>query len=103
MVHAFEPELPPVRNLSTQDSAPEQRAIATDIRRYGTVTLDTLRMGTEAGAIAEAVVQHLSSLAGAEVTVALDIQAHLPDGAPARCNPIFPAVSCAAEDIEKLD
>jgi hypothetical protein len=27
----------------------------------------------------------------------------LPDGAPARCNPLFPAVTCTAEDIEKLD
>ncbi len=27
----------------------------------------------------------------------------LSDGAPARCNPIYPAAACAAEDIEKLD
>lgn len=27
----------------------------------------------------------------------------LPDGAPARCNPIYPADACAAVDIEKLE
>jgi len=27
----------------------------------------------------------------------------LSDGAPARCNPVYPAVACTAEDIEKLE
>jgi hypothetical protein len=41
-------------------------------------------MGTEAGRIAQEVIQHLASLPGASVRVTLEIQADLPDGAPER-------------------
>jgi predicted AAA+ superfamily ATPase len=51
-------------------------------RFYGTVELDTMRLARDAGSIAEAVIQHLNSLVGADVTVTLEIHAHLPDGAP---------------------
>jgi hypothetical protein len=39
-------------------------------------------MTREAGQIAEAILQHLAGLPGAKVTVTLEIQAELPDGAP---------------------
>ena len=52
-------------------------------RRYhGTVSLDTTRVGRDAGRIAEEVVAHLSSLVGAEVRVTLEIDAEIPEGAP---------------------
>ena len=52
-------------------------------RRYhGTVTLDTTRVGRDAGRIAEEVVAHLSGLVGAQVTVTLEIDAEIPEGAP---------------------
>ena len=51
-------------------------------RFYGTVELDTVRMTSEAGNIADSIIQHLSSLVGADVTVTVEIQANLPDGAP---------------------
>ncbi|MFZ2361600.1 MAG: Swt1 family HEPN domain-containing protein [Anaerolineae bacterium] len=51
-------------------------------RFHGSVKLDTLRLSSQAGAVHEAVVQHLQSLVGAEVQVTLEIQAYLPDGAP---------------------
>lgn len=51
-------------------------------RFYGTVQLDTLHLGRDAGMIGEPIIQHLSGLVGAEVTVTLDIHAALPDGAP---------------------
>ena len=52
-------------------------------RRYhGTVTLDTARVGRDAGRIAEEVVAHLSGLLGAQVTVTLEIDAEIPEGAP---------------------
>ena len=51
-------------------------------RFYGTVTLDPTRLGRDAGRIAEEVVAHLSGLVGAKVTVTLEIEAHIPSGAP---------------------
>ena len=51
-------------------------------RRYhGTVRLDPTRVGRDASQIAEEVVSHLVGLAGAEVTVTIEIDANLPDGA----------------------
>ncbi|MEY9625056.1 Swt1 family HEPN domain-containing protein [Sinorhizobium fredii] len=51
-------------------------------RYYGTVTLDAARVGRDAGRIADEVIAHLSGLVGANVTVTLEIQASIPDGAP---------------------
>jgi len=49
-------------------------------RFYGSVKLDSLRVGRDAGRIADEVIQHLTKLVGAEVEVTLEIQARLPDG-----------------------
>lgn len=49
---------------------------------FGTVELDPLRLSTEVGQISQAVIQHLAGLLGAEVKVRLEIEAHLPGGAP---------------------
>lgn len=51
-------------------------------RFYGRIALDPLRMGTQAGQVAEAVVQHLSGLVGAEVEVMLEISGTVPEGVP---------------------
>ena len=51
-------------------------------RFHGAVTLDATRVGRDAGQIADEVISHLSSLVGAEVTVTLEIDAEIPDGAP---------------------
>jgi hypothetical protein len=51
-------------------------------RFYGSVDLDPLRVGRDAGAIAENVIQHLSGLEGARVEVRLEVQAEIPEGAP---------------------
>ena len=52
-------------------------------RRYhGTVVLDTTRVGRDASQIADEVIAHLSGLVGASVTVTLDVEAEIPDGAP---------------------
>ncbi|MBX3269805.1 MAG: DUF499 domain-containing protein [Sandaracinaceae bacterium] len=42
--------------------------------------LDTLRIGRDAGRIAEEVIQHLSTIAGAEVEVSLEIHVHVAGG-----------------------
>ena len=52
-------------------------------RRYhGTVALDTTRVGRDASRIADEVITHLAGLMRANVTVTLEIEADLPDGAP---------------------
>lgn len=51
-------------------------------RRYhGTVHLDPTRVGRDASRIAEEVIAHLAGQAGAEVTVTIEIEAQLPNGA----------------------
>jgi len=49
-------------------------------RFHGTVTLDTTRVGRDAGQIAEEVIAHLAGIVGAKVTVTLDIAAEIPAG-----------------------
>ena len=51
-------------------------------RYYGTVTLDTTRVGRDASQIADEVIAHLAGLVGARVTVTLEIEAEMPEGAP---------------------
>jgi hypothetical protein len=56
---------------------------AAKLKRYhGTVVLDSTRVGRDAGRIAEEILSQLEPLDGAEVTVTLEIEAHIPDGAP---------------------
>jgi hypothetical protein len=50
-------------------------------RFYGTVTLNAQRVGRDAAQIAEEVIAHLAGQVGSEVTVTLEINALLPDGA----------------------
>ena len=51
-------------------------------RFHATATLDSVRLGRDAGQIAEAIIQHLSTLPGAQVEITLEIQARLPEGVP---------------------
>jgi predicted AAA+ superfamily ATPase len=51
-------------------------------RFHGTVELDPTRVGRDASRIADEVVSHLSGIVGANVTVTLEIEAKIPDGAP---------------------
>ena len=50
-------------------------------RFHGAVQLDPTRVGRDAGKIAEEVIAHLTGQVGAEVSVTLEIEAMLPDGA----------------------
>ncbi len=86
-------ELPPPKPIVGPDDPPgPEPAPSPDLpplppepaphRRYhGTVRLDPARVGRDASQIAEEVVAHLVGLAGAEVTVTIEIDADLPDGA----------------------
>ncbi len=53
-------------------------------RYHGSVKLDPTRAGRDASQIAEEVIAHLSGLTGAEVRLTLEIEAEIPDGAPAQ-------------------
>ncbi|MCB1048492.1 MAG: AAA+ family ATPase, partial [Calditrichaeota bacterium] len=50
-------------------------------RFHGTVELDSLRVGRDAGRIAEEVISHLAGIVGARVRVTLEIEADIPSGA----------------------
>jgi len=49
-------------------------------RFHGSVRLDSLRVGRDAGRIADEVIQHLTGLIGSDVEVTLEIQANVPNG-----------------------
>ncbi|MEO8409352.1 MAG: AAA+ family ATPase, partial [Propionivibrio sp.] len=51
-------------------------------RFHGTAVLDSTRVGRDAGKIAEEVIAHLVGLVGAKVTVTIEVDAEIPDGAP---------------------
>jgi predicted AAA+ superfamily ATPase len=62
--------------------APAPAPAVRELRRFhGSVTLDSARVGRDAGRIAEEVIAHLTGQMGAEVTVTLEIEARLPKGA----------------------
>jgi len=50
-------------------------------RYHGTVVLDATRVGRDAGKVAEEVISHLVGLVGANVTVTIEIEAQIPEGA----------------------
>ena len=75
------PESPPGKpDEMGEPTTPKQ--VALPRRFHGSVTLDTARVGRDAGRIAEEVIAHLSGLVGAEVTVTMEIHAEVPAGAP---------------------
>jgi predicted AAA+ superfamily ATPase len=51
-------------------------------RYHGTVTLDSTRVGRDAGRIADEIISHLVGLVGANVSVTLEIEAQVPQGTP---------------------
>jgi predicted AAA+ superfamily ATPase len=63
-------------------TSPEPPVVPRLTRFHGSVELDSTRVGRDAGRIADEVIAHLSGLVGAEVTVNLEIEADIPQGAP---------------------
>ncbi|MCC6694832.1 MAG: DUF499 domain-containing protein [Candidatus Hydrogenedentes bacterium] len=59
--------------------APEVKKLR---RFHGSVSVQPLRLGRQAGEIAEEVVQHLTALMGTDVSVSIEITATCPDGFP---------------------
>jgi len=68
-------------DAEARGGAPEAAAAPRPRRFHGTVRLDPARVGRDASRIADEVIAHLGGQVGAEVTVTLEIEATLPDGA----------------------
>ncbi|MCL6499085.1 MAG: AAA+ family ATPase, partial [Firmicutes bacterium] len=69
--------------LETQDVMVTPAAVPTLPRRFhGSVALDALRVGADAGKVAQEVIAHLTSLRGAQVRITLEVEAVAPDGIP---------------------
>jgi predicted AAA+ superfamily ATPase len=60
----------------------ERVAVAPPRRFHGSVALDPLRVGADAGRIAREVIAHLAGLPGAQVHVTLEVEAEVPGGIP---------------------
>jgi len=74
---------PGVSPLPPGETPPVQPPGAAKPKRFhGTVSLDAARVGRDASKIAEEVISHLVGLVGARVTVNLEIEVEMPDGAP---------------------
>jgi predicted AAA+ superfamily ATPase len=83
------PELPPVDGPAPIPPGPGPGPLppthpeaAKPKRFHGSVELDSSRVGRDAGRIADEVISHLAGLVGANVTVTLEIEAEIPNGAP---------------------
>ncbi|MDP2822278.1 MAG: hypothetical protein Q8O52_06320, partial [Sulfuritalea sp.] len=83
------PGTPPANGNGTAPTSPEapksgeiQPAATKPTRFHGTAALDSTRVGRDASRIAEEVISHLAGLVGATVTVTIEIEAEIPDGAP---------------------
>ena len=63
------------------DPAPAPPAAQVLRRFHGSVRLDSSRVGRDAGRIADEVIAHLAGQMGSEVTVTIEIEARLPNGA----------------------
>ena len=65
----------------TPTGDPPKPAAAKPKRFHGTAVLDATRVGRDASRIAEEVISHLAGLVGARVTVTIEVEAEIPDGA----------------------
>ena len=74
---------PVEQRLGTRpEQSPEPVAVEMKPKRFhGTVQLDSTRVGRDASRIADEVIAHLAGQMGVEVTVTLEIEARLPNGA----------------------
>jgi predicted AAA+ superfamily ATPase len=68
--------------LPPEPVPPQPPQPAAPTRYHATVTLDPMRIGRDAGRVADEVVAHLAGVVGASVSVTLEIEASIPSGAP---------------------
>ena len=70
------------RRRSGTTGAPGEVGARRPKRFHGTVNLDPVRVGRDAGRIADEVISHLTGLVGSSVKVTLEIEATVEAGAP---------------------
>ena len=92
---------------SVEESADERRDDAPDApeihrRFFGSVRLDSARAARDFGKVAEEVLDHLTTLPKAKVTVTVDIQAEVPDGVEDRVRRIV-SENCRTLKFESHD
>jgi hypothetical protein len=75
------PGLPPAKPGDKKPGSPPPAPEIKLKRFHGTANLDATRAGRDASRIADEVLSHLVSQVGAEVTVTIEIEAKLPQGA----------------------
>lgn len=82
------PPAPPDDPTGAKDIEPEVKPDTPEeserrlTRYHGSVSLDAMYAGRDAGRIAQEVIAHLSGLVGSDVSVTLEIEAQIPDGVP---------------------
>lgn len=67
---------------SGKPTEPDQPAKVQPTRFFGSVSLDSTRLGRDAGKIAEEIMSHLVGLSGSKAEVTLEIEVRIPDGVP---------------------
>lgn len=70
------------RNASGGENVAKPEIPAKPVRFFGSVKLDPARLNRDAAQVSAEVIQHLTSLIGADVEVAMEIQARVADGIP---------------------
>jgi predicted AAA+ superfamily ATPase len=73
---------PVSQSVSGSENAAKPGIPAKPIRFFGSVKLDPARLNRDAAQVSAEVLQHLTSLIGADVEVTMEIQAHVADGIP---------------------
>jgi hypothetical protein len=87
-VSVVDPPIPPTSpvghgsDFGTPVISPQPAPSSTPRRYHGTVALNSMRVSSDAGKIAEEVIAHIAGLVGAEVRVTLEIEADIPGGVP---------------------
>jgi predicted AAA+ superfamily ATPase len=72
----------PVKTPTPIETPPQPSEAVLPRRFHGNVELNPLRVGADAGRIAQEVIAHLAGLRGAQVRVTLEIEATIPEGIP---------------------
>ena len=82
ITYVQQPREPTAVHEPTGREAPVEPPRPKSKRYHGSVRLDATRVGRDASLIADEVIAHLTALLEADVTLTLEIEAHIPDGAP---------------------
>ncbi|HUQ94247.1 MAG TPA: hypothetical protein VM120_21385 [Bryobacteraceae bacterium] len=73
--------IPGTASKPRHDDVPKQK-IPVLRRFYGSAKIDATRLSRDVDLIASSIVQHLAALLDAKVTITVEIEAHMPSGAP---------------------